>query len=169
MHLVSVQRLACSLPAASRIHSLTFRHLTARQPRPCVCLLCPRPAWLLGLMPIAGLSSYRPASFDNAPNFDPRANVGRQDYEPEAGGTGLGESHLAPCALENGRGPASRKGTVPTQCLSNFLSQNAQRTSWSNLRGWPKDSIFRTFGFGRRLRNLRQRSKAGMRRSGVRR
>ena len=77
MHLVSVQRLACSLPAASRLHSLTFRHLAARQPRPCVCLLCPRLAWLLGLMPIAGLSSYRPASFDNAPNLDPRAWEGK--------------------------------------------------------------------------------------------
>jgi hypothetical protein len=88
MHLVGVQRLAYSLPAASRLHSLTSRHRTARPSRPCLRLLCPRLAWLLGLMPITGLSSYRPASFDNAPNLEPRANVGRQDYGPEAGARG---------------------------------------------------------------------------------
>jgi hypothetical protein len=98
MHLVSVQRLACSLPAASRLYGLTSRHETSRPPRPCVRLLCPRLAWLLGLMPITGLSRYRPASFDNVPNLEPCAKVGRQDYGPEAGGTtGLGESHLVPC------------------------------------------------------------------------
>jgi hypothetical protein len=58
MHLVGVQRLARSLPAASRVHSLTSRHLTARPSRQCVRLLCPRRAWLLGLMPLTGLSNF---------------------------------------------------------------------------------------------------------------
>jgi hypothetical protein len=95
MHLVGIQRLECSLPAASRLHSLTSRHLTERPSQPCAWLLCPRLAWLLGLMPITGLSSYGPASSDNVPNLEPRANVGRQDYGPEAGGTGLEENNLA--------------------------------------------------------------------------
>ena len=77
MHLVSVQRLACSLPVASRLHVLTSRHRTARPSRLCVRLLCQRLAWLLGLMPITGPPSYRPASFDNAPNLERCATVGR--------------------------------------------------------------------------------------------
>ena len=58
MDLAGVQRLTCSLPAASRLHSLTSRHLTARPSRQCVRLLCPRRAWLLGLMPLTGLSNF---------------------------------------------------------------------------------------------------------------
>lgn len=58
MHLVGVQRAARSLSAASRLHSLTSRHLTARPSRQCVRLLCPRRAWLLGLMPLTGLSNF---------------------------------------------------------------------------------------------------------------
>ena len=58
MHLVGVQRLACFLPAGSRLRSLTSRHLTARPSRQCVRLLCPRRAWLLGLMLLTGLSNF---------------------------------------------------------------------------------------------------------------
>lgn len=98
MHLVGIQRLACSLPAASRLYSLTSRHLTARPSQPCAQLLCPRLGLLMGLMPLTGLSSYGPASLDSAPNLEPRANVGRQDYGPEVGGTGLWKNYLAPRA-----------------------------------------------------------------------
>ena len=67
MHLVGVQRLACSLSAASRLHTLTSRHLTARSSRPCVRLLCPRLAWLLGLMPLTGLSNFLSQHVVDAP------------------------------------------------------------------------------------------------------
>ena len=95
MHLVGIQRLACSLPAASRLPSLTSRHLTARSSQPCAQLLCPRLGLFLGLMPLTRLSNYRLASSDNALSLEPRANLGRQDYGPEAGSTGLGENNLA--------------------------------------------------------------------------
>ncbi len=57
MHLVGIQRLACSLPAASRFHPLTSQHLTARPSQPCLHLLCPRLAWLLSFMSLTGLSN----------------------------------------------------------------------------------------------------------------
>ena len=45
-------------------------------PRPCPYLLCPRLALLLSLMLLAGLASCGPASSDNAPVLELRANVG---------------------------------------------------------------------------------------------
>jgi hypothetical protein len=56
--------------------------------RPCLYLLCPRLALLLSLMLLAGPASCRPASSDNAPVLESRANVDGQDYGSEAGGTG---------------------------------------------------------------------------------
>ena len=43
---------------------------------PCMRLCCPRLAWLLGLMFLAGLASCGPAPSDNAPRLEPRANLG---------------------------------------------------------------------------------------------
>ena len=98
MHLVGIQRLACSLPAVSRLHSFTSRHLTARPSQPCAQLLCPCLGLLMGLMPLTGLSSYGPASLDSAPNLEPCANLVRQDHGPEVGGTGLWKNNLTPRA-----------------------------------------------------------------------
>ena len=58
MHLVGVHWLARSLSAASRLHSFTSRHLTAHPSWQCVRLLGPRRAWLLGPMPLTGLSNF---------------------------------------------------------------------------------------------------------------
>ena len=70
MHLVGIQRLACSLPTASRVHSLTPRHLTVRPSQPCAQLLCPRLGLHMSLTPLTRLSSYGPASLDSAPNLE---------------------------------------------------------------------------------------------------
>ena len=122
MHLVGIQRLACSLPTASRLHSLTSRHLTARPSQRCAQLLCPRLGLLMGLMPLTGLSSYGPASFDSAPNLE----------------------HVQMCEGKTMGQRLEVRGygkIVSPPRLSHFLNQHVQRTPWSSPRGWPKDSI----------------------------
>lgn len=46
-----------------------------RPSQPCLCLLCPRLAWFLGLMLLAELSSCGPAASDHAPNQESRASL----------------------------------------------------------------------------------------------
>jgi hypothetical protein len=182
MHLAGVQRLTCSLPAASRLHSLTSRHLTARPSslrlvglpvrgtqigwsvsdrrqiqrlinstlaqiafapgsttspersedmrpsHPCVRLLCTRLAWLLGPMPLAGLSSYRPVSSDNAPNLEPRTSVGGPPLSEH--GASPDNDPVTPAAS-----PLPRASRLPGKAM------RARRPPWLCPRGWPKNSI----------------------------
>ena len=81
-----------------------------RPSRPWVRLMCPRLALLLSLMPLAGLSSYGPASSDNAPNLEPRANVGRPPLSEQ--GPSPGNDPVTPAAspvpLASGLAPAGQ-------------------------------------------------------------
>lgn len=71
--------------------------------------LSPRLGQLLSLVLLAGLTSCGPASSDNAPNLEPRANVGG----PTARSTGQGgKTLIPPMATENQTGAAAGMGTV---------------------------------------------------------
>ena len=119
MHLVGIQRLACSLPTASRLYSLTSRYLTARPSQ-----LCPRLGLHMSLTPLTRLSSYGPASLDSAPNLE----------------------HVQTCEGKTMGQRLEVRGygkTISPPRLSHFLNQHVERTPRSNPRGWPKDSILR--------------------------
>jgi hypothetical protein len=50
--------------------------------RPSLRLLCPRLAWLLGFVLLAGLPGCGPAPSDQAANPEPRASVSRLSESP---------------------------------------------------------------------------------------
>lgn len=152
MQLVSVngRRAPCRRPPAYT-HAYFDTSLRAHRDHVCVCCVRTWPgfwAW----MPLTGLSSYEPASSDTAPNLEPRTNVGRQGYGPEAGGTGArGEAISPPRASKKWERRRVGKGDSSHACLSNILSQQAQWTPWPRARGWPKT---RFSGHPRGLRAL---------------
>ena len=204
MDLAGVQRLTCSLPAASRLHARTTRHLTTRPSslrlvglpvrgtqtgwsvsdrrqiqrfsngtltqtipapasttlperaedtrpsRPCVRLLCPRLALLLGPMLLAGLSSHGPASSDHAPNLEPRASVGGPPLSKQ--GASPGNDPITPAAS-----PLPRASRLPGK------ARRARRTLWSCPRGWPKNSSWRATNT---YRSTRPRWTDGLSRAG---
>lgn len=95
----------------------------------------------MGLMPLTGLSSYGPASLDSAPNLEPCASLGRQDYGPEVGGTGLWKNNLAPAPLPFSESARAEGTLVEPAWMAKGLDSPDVRVRLRALDRWALELI----------------------------
>ena len=80
-----------------------------RPAHPCRRLPFPHPAWLLGLLLLAGPSGCGPAASDQAAHVEPRAGLGGLSESPPV----TPETTPVPLASVNGTGAKPGMGTLP--------------------------------------------------------